>query len=176
MFVGLSVGGLYAAKALLGEDSYPCRGLVLINTLREIGSRLSWINAALVRLAETGGLDLLRDVYSPLLLGEEWQAQNRKGFLKRGGYTPIEQSDGAWHLLKAGENTTWDVNWADITVPTLNITGLQDQIFRNDEVIAKLLTQFQNIKAVEYADAGHMVPAETPERLAQDILKYVERL
>jgi len=176
LFVGLSVGGLYAAKAHLGEDSYPCRGLVLINTLREIGPRLSWVNAALVRLAETGGLDLLRDVYSPLLLGEDWQAQNRKGFLKGAGYTPIKQSDGAWHLLKAGENTTWDVNWAEIAVPILNVTGLQDQIFRNDAVIAKLLGQFQNVTTVEYADAGHMVPTETPEHLAQDILKFVERL
>jgi len=176
VFVGLSVGGLYAAKAHLGKDGYPCRGLVLINTLREIGPRLSWINAALVRLAETGGLDLLRDVYSPLLLGEDWQARNRENFLKPDGYTPIRQSDGAWHLLKAGETTAWDVDWGDLAVPVLNVTGLQDHIFRNDAVIAKQLGQFQNVTAVEYADAGHMVPAETPERLARDILKFVEGL
>jgi len=174
LFVGLSVGGLYAAKVHLGKDGYPCCGFVLINTLREIGPRLSWINTALVRLAETGGLDLLRDVYLPLLLGEDWQAQNRKDFLKSGDYVPISQDDGALRLLKAGEKTAWDVNWADIAVPVLNVTGLQDQIFRNDGVIARLLTLFENVKAIEYAGAGHMIPAETPERFARDILHYVE--
>ena len=176
VFIGLSVGGLYAAKVHLGKESYPCLGLVLINTLREIGPRLSWINKSLVRLVETGGLDLLRDVYSPLLFGEKWQAQNRENFLKSYSYTPIKKNDGAWHLLKAGENTKWNVNWETINVPVFNITGLQDQIFRNDKIIAEMLTQFQNIKSIEYKDAGHMIPIETPEQLAKDILKFIERL
>ncbi len=178
VLVGLSVGGLYGAKLHLGKngDGYPCRGLVLINTLREIGARLSWINAALLRLAETGGLDLLRDAYSPLLLGEDWQAENRGNFLKPGGYTPLSQDDGAWHLLKAGEDTVWDVEWARISVPVLNITGRQDRIFRDDAVIARLLAQFQGVRALDYADAGHMIPAEAPARLARDLLEFVEGL
>ena len=176
VFIGLSVGGLYAAKVHLDKESYPCLGLVLINTLREIGPRLSWINKSLVRLVETGGLDLLRDVYSPLLFGEKWQAQNRENFLKSYSYTPIKKNDGAWHLLKAGENTMWNVNWETINVPVFNITGLQDQIFRNDKIIAEMLTQFQNIKSIEYKDAGHMIPVEIPEQLAKDILKFIERL
>ena len=57
-----------------------------------------------------------------------------------------------------------------------NITGLQDQIFRNDKIIAEMLTQFQNIKSIEYKDAGHMIPVEIPEQLAKDILKFIERL
>jgi 3-oxoadipate enol-lactonase len=176
IFVGLSVGGLYAAQAHLAKDGYPCSGFVLINTLREIGPRLSWVNAALVRLVETGGLKLLRDAYLPLLMGENWQQSNSKDFMKEGGYTPIMQSDGAWHLLKTGESTTWDVDWADINVPVLNITGLQDQVFRNDKIIADLLTRFANVKALEYGDAGHMVPAETPDQLANDILQFAEQL
>ena len=176
VFIGLSVGGLYAAKVHLGKESYPCLGLVLINTLRKINSRLSWINKSLVRLVETGGLDLLRDVYSPLLFGEKWQAQNRENFLKSHSYTPIKKNDGAWHLLKAGENTMWNVNWETINVPVFNITGLQDKIFRNDKIIAEMLTQFQNIKSIEYKDAGHMIPVEIPEQLAKDILKFIERL
>ena len=39
-----------------------------------------------------------------------------------------------------------------------------------------MLTQFQNIKSIEYKDAGHMIPAETPEQLSKDILKFIERL
>ena len=178
VFVGLSAGGLYAAKLHLGAggDGYPCRGFVLVNTLREIGPRLSWINAALVRLAETGGLDLLRDVYSPLLLGQDWQAENRGNFLKSGGYAPLSQEDGAWHLLKAGENTVWDVDWSRLAVPLLNITGLQDRIFRDEAVIAALLAKIPDVRAIEYAEAGHMVPAEAPARLARDLIEFAEGL
>ncbi len=176
VFIGLSIGGLYATKVHLSKESYPCLGLILINTLRKIGPRLSWINKSLVRLVETGGLDLLRDVYSPLLFGEKWQKQNSDSFLKSYSYTPIKKKDGAWNLLKAGENTKWNISWEMVDVPVFNITGLQDQIFRNDKVIAELLTQFQNIKSIEYKDAGHMIPAETPEQLAKDILKFIERL
>ena len=176
VFIGLSIGGLYAAKAHLSKESYPCLGLILINTLRKIGSRLSWINKSLVRLTEIGGLDLLRDVYSPLLFGEKWLKQNRESFLKSCSYTPIKKKDGVWNLLKAGENTKWNVSWKTIDVPVFNITGLQDQIFRNDKVITEMLTQFQNIKSIEYEDAGHMIPVETPEQLAKDILKFIERL
>jgi len=178
VFVGLSVGGLYAAKLHLGENGngYPCRAFVLINCLREIGPRLSWINAALVRLAETGGLELLRDVYLPLLMNQDWQAGNRGNFLKPGGYRPLSRDDGAWHLLKAGEDTVWDVDWSELSVPVLNITGRQDQVFRDDAVIARLLAQIPNVRAVDYDDAGHMVPAETPARLARDLLDFVEGL
>jgi pimeloyl-ACP methyl ester carboxylesterase len=176
VFTGLSVGGLYAAKLHLGGSGYPCRGIVLINTLREIGPRLSWINAALLRLAETGGLELLRDAYSPLLLGQDWQAENRGNFLKPGGYTPLSRDDGAWQLLKAGADTVWDVDWAGLAVPVLNVTGLQDRIFRDDAVIAGLLARIPDVRAVDYAEAGHMVPAEAPARLARDLLEFADGL
>ena len=176
VYVGLSVGGLYAAKLHLANDRTRCTAFVLINTLREMTPRLKWINTALVRLAQTGGLDLLRDVYTPLLLNEAWQEQNRTDFLKDGGYTPIAEADGALHLLKAGEATRWDVDWSTLGVPVLNITGLQDRIFRDAPVINKILATIPRAKAIEYDDAGHMIPAEQPARLAQDILEFAGAL
>ncbi len=130
----------------------------------------------MVRLAETGGLDLLRDVYLPLLLNENWQTDNRAGFLKNGVYTPIATDDGALHLLKAGEATSWDVNWHDIKIPVLNITGLQDRIFRDDSVIEKMLECFADVKALQYANAGHMIPSEDPNRLARDLIQFAKTL
>jgi len=176
VYVGLSVGGLYAAKTHLSAQGHPCVAMVLINTLRIIGPRLSWINHALVRLAETGGLELLRDVYSPLLLGEGWIEKNRSGFLKQDNYHPILPKDGALHLLKAGAATRWDVNWQDIKVPVLNITGMQDHIFRNDEDIAELLKLFPSVKALNYKDAGHMIPVEASAALANDITEFVNTI
>jgi pimeloyl-ACP methyl ester carboxylesterase len=80
IMVGLSIGGLFAARALL--NGAEALGLVLINTLRREGPRLKWIGDALVRAAEVGGLDLFRDLFLPLLMNEEWLATNRSNFLK----------------------------------------------------------------------------------------------
>lgn len=68
ILVGLSIGGLFAAQAWLAGSQ--ATGLVLINTLRRDGPRLKWIGDALVRAAETGGLDLFRDLFLPLLMNE----------------------------------------------------------------------------------------------------------
>ena len=77
--VGLILAGLLAPLFILVLMPYPegtaCAevlaaskpGLVLINTLRVDNPRLEWINDAVVRAAETGGLDLLRDLFAPLL-------------------------------------------------------------------------------------------------------------
>jgi hypothetical protein len=45
--VGLSIGGLFAARAWL--QGVQARGLVLINTLRQDSARLRWIGDALAR-------------------------------------------------------------------------------------------------------------------------------
>ena len=82
--VGLSIGGLFSLQAHLAGGQGRADGIVLINTLRKDSARLDWVNAAVVRAAETGGFDLLKDLYSPLLMNAEWQAENRSGFLGDG--------------------------------------------------------------------------------------------
>ena len=80
VLVGLSIGGLYAARAFLA--GCPAAGIVLINTLRQIGPRISWINDGTVRAFEVGGPNLLRDTMTPLLCGPDFLAANRGKFLK----------------------------------------------------------------------------------------------
>ena len=88
ILVGLSIGGLFACRAWLqGAEAI---GLVLINTLRRDGPRLRWISDALVRAAETGGLNLFRDLYLPLLMTDDWLRENRSSFLiSQPDYTPL---------------------------------------------------------------------------------------
>ena len=70
VFVGLSIGGLFAAYTYLnGSDA---AGLIFLNTLRRDGARLRWINDATVLYAKVGGMDLLKDCMFPLLFDEEW--------------------------------------------------------------------------------------------------------
>ena len=66
ILVGLSIGGLFAAQAVLA--GMPAAALVLINTLRKPGVRLDWINRASATLARLGGTRLVMEANLPQLV------------------------------------------------------------------------------------------------------------
>lgn len=176
VLVGLSIGGLFAAKVHLSlDDARAARGLVFINTLRRDGPRLQWINDALVRAAEVGGLALLRDLYAPLLFNEAWQQDNRSNFLKTDGYTPLGPGEGDYLLLKSGSTADWSLPLEDIRVPVLNITGLQDHVFFDANDVEMLFNRLPDAERLDLPDAGHLVPAERPKDLAMALAGFADR-
>lgn len=173
ILVGLSIGGLFAAHAMLrgaGAD-----GLVLINTLRRNGPRLRWINDALVRCAEFGGLELFRDLFCPLLFNERWQAENRSKFLVQDSYHPIDRSSGIYHLLKYAADADWDLPYERLTAPMLVLTGLQDHVFLDLDDVAALTSRIPNAERKDQPDAGHMLPAECPRWLIDALVDFAGR-
>jgi len=172
----LSIGGLFGLESHLKGDAGRAIGLVLINTLRVENARLAWINDASVRAAETGGLDLLRDLFVPLLFNVEWQARNCKDFLKDGPYRPLSKNDGSYLLLAAGSTANWDQPYEEIDVPVLSVTGLQDRVFYDAHAVNRLSARIPDITRIEMKNAGHMIPAERPEELAEAILVFAARL
>lgn len=172
VFVGLSIGGLFAAQTALG--GVPAAGLVFINTLREDGPRLRWINDAVVRMAEVGGPELLRDLMSPLIMNEGWQAQNREMCLTDDGYQPIDQSTGVYNLLSSARTSNWDVPYESLTMPVLLVTGIHDRVFRDPPVVDRLAARIPNATRVDFDDAGHMVPVEQPEKLAHAMIAFAK--
>lgn len=174
VLVGLSIGGLFAARALL--QGAAADGLVLINTLRRDGPRLRWINDALVRCAEFGGLELFRDLFCPLLFNEVWQAENRSKFLVRGDYHPIDRSSGIYQLLKHAAAADWDLPFERLTLPTLVLTGLQDRVFLDLDDVAALASRIPNVERRDQPDAGHMLPVERPRWLVDALVEFAGRL
>lgn len=165
ILVGLSIGGLYAAQTLLaGVDADK---LVLINTLREDGPRLKWIGDALVRAVEIGGLELFRDMFLPLLMNEAWQKSNRGNFLATpASYTPLSPDSGTYKLLaEAGPSADWDLPYEQLTLPTLVVTGLQDHVFLEPDIVDALFSRLPQGRRVDMPDAGHLIPGEHPEKL-----------
>ncbi len=174
VLVGLSIGGLYAARAIIGGAQ--ADALVLINTLRRDGPRLRWINDALVRCSEVGGLELFRDLFCPLLFNERWQAEHRSGFLGPDAYTAIDRDSGIYHLLRHAVNTDWDIPYERLTLPVLVLTGRQDRVFYNPDDVEQLLARLPDVRHLEDADSGHMLPAEHPAWLLDAVLKFTEQL
>lgn len=174
IFVGLSIGGLYASRAVLAGA--PAIGLVLLNTLRRIGPRIAWVNDALLAAVRVGGFPLLLDLYLPLLTNEAFQAENRSKFLTTSAYTPQDPSHGHFKLMEAAGSTDWDLPYEKLDLPVLTLTGLQDRLFLDTEVVKRIRTRLPQAKHIEWPDAGHLLPLEHPARLAEVLVDFAEGL
>ena len=167
---GLSIGGLYAAKAAL--SGVPIKGLVLLNTLREIGPRLKWLNEGMVHVLDTGGFSLLLDMYLPLLTSEDFHSNRRPDHLKGNGYEAEESTTGPYRLMKAATATDWDINYESLTMPVLSISGLQDRVFFDRKVVERLGKRIPQWQHLEWENAGHLLPLEVPELLGKALIDF----
>lgn len=170
ILVGLSIGGLYAARAVLADASIAA-GLVLLNTLREIGPRIAWVNDALPTLTACGGVGLFLDALLPLLVNPEYAAQVRSDRLN-GGYAPLAEDHGHMNLMRHAAASDWNVPWDKLQLPTLVVTGLADRVFLDREVVDRLYAQLPNPRREDWADAGHLLPQERPEKLADSLARF----
>ncbi len=169
ILVGLSIGGLYAARAYLGGAA--CAGLVLLNTLREIGPRIAWVNDALPVVASRLGMAVFGDLMSPMILNPEaLQAARPNAFSQ--DYEPVPKDSGLMNIIRNSSATNWNVDWGAIAIPTLIITGHCDRVFRDPEVIDRLSDQIMDHRREEWEDCGHMIPVERPVRLAQSLADF----
>lgn len=169
ILVGLSIGGLYAARAVLGGAA--CAGLVLLNTLREIGPRIAWVNDALPVVASRLGMALFGDLMSPMILNPEaLQGARPNAFTQ--DYEPLDDNSGLMNIIRNSPATDWNLDWAAVSVPTLIITGHCDRVFRDPEVIDRLSAQISDHRREEWEDCGHMIPVERPVRLAESLAKF----
>ena len=169
ILVGLSVGGLYAARAILGGT--PASGLVFLNTLREIGPRIAWVNDALPVVTSHGGVGLLMDAMFPMLVGPAFLEKVRGDFLT-GQYTPTDPTSGHANLMRNSPMTDWAPDWSALTLPVLNIQGLSDRVFYDAEVVTRLLAQMPDTRLEEWPEHGHLLPLEAPEKLAESLARF----
>lgn len=171
VLVGLSIGGLFAAQAAL--RGAPAEGLVLLNTLREIGPRLSWVNDAMPLLVGAGGVQLLLDAYFPLLVNQDQTAAARPTFLK-GGYAPLDPEHGHMNLMRHAGAADWALDYERLSMPVHVISGLQDRVFYDAETVDRLYARLPNATREAWEDAGHLLPMERPERLAESLAVFAQ--
>ncbi|MBE0453296.1 MAG: alpha/beta fold hydrolase [Roseovarius sp.] len=173
ILVGLSIGGLYAARAVL--NGARVEGLVLLNTLREIGPRIDWVNNAMARIVEHGGVSLFLDALFPLLVNGDFAAQARPNFLK-GGYAPLPPEHGHMNLMRNAAATDWTLDYSTLSLPVLVITGLQDRVFLDRDVVDRLYATLPDARREDWAEAGHLLPQEAPERLVASLARFGQEI
>jgi len=172
--VGLSIGGLFAAQAVLA--GMPAAALVLINTLRKPGVRLEWINQATVALAQAGGTRLLMEANLPQLVNPDQLAAMRAGVFGGEPYQPMDRADGLYRLLEGSLATDWNFPWEKLKLPVLSMTGLHDRIFRVAKDVDELSAKIAGLRRVEFGDAGHLIPVERPAEFTKALLEFASKV
>ena len=174
VYVGLSIGGLFAAQVHL--EGAGCDGLLFINTLRKPGPRLDWTNRAAHRAAIVGGGRLIQDLMLPHLTGPGWQTANSANFLKDEPYEPLDPDSGAARLLAAGVGADWNIPYERLDMPVTVLSGLQDHVFYNAADVAELTERLPNAEKIDIADIGHLVTMERPAAITRACLALADRL
>jgi 3-oxoadipate enol-lactonase len=172
--VGLSIGGLFAAQAVLA--GMPAAALVLINTLRKPGVRLDWINRATVALAQAGGTRLVMEANLPQLVNPDQLAAMRAGVFGGEPYQPMDRADGLYRLLEGSIATDWNFPWERLKLPVLSMTGQHDRIFRVAKDVDELSAKVAGLRRVEFADAGHLIPVERPAAFTEALLEFAGKI
>jgi pimeloyl-ACP methyl ester carboxylesterase len=174
ILVGLSIGGLFAAQAVLA--GMPAAALVLINTLRKPGVRLDWINRASATLARLGGTRLVMEANLPQLVNPEQLAAMRAGVFGSEPYQPMDPADGLYRLLEGSIDSDWDVPWEKLKLPVLSMTGLHDRVFYVAKDVEALLGRIKGARRVDFSDAGHLIPIERPQAFSLALLEFARQI
>lgn len=171
---GLSIGGLFAAKAIL--KGAPADGLVLINTLRKPGLALDWVNEAITRAAALGGPQLVMDMFLPLLMGPAKLADMRANCLSGDAYEPADPKSGLMRLLENSPSVDWEIPYEELSLPVLVMTGLRDRVFYNAGDVAELLARMPDAQELQFPELAHLIPAEDGAAVIDALTSFAARL
>jgi pimeloyl-ACP methyl ester carboxylesterase len=89
----------------------------------------------------------------------------------------LSPESGHYKLLAdAGREADWDLPHERLDLPVLVITGLQDHVFLEPDVVDDLSSRLPRCRRVDMPDAGHLIPAERPEALADSLLSFIKEV
>lgn len=174
IMVGQSIGGMFGAHAWL--KGAKADAIVFVNTLRKRNAQVEWINTLEARLIAMGGMPLVLDVLRPMLSGREELERLRPTHLSEDGYTPWPEDHPRLRLARNVDKSDWDLPYEKLTAPALVVTGLHDRFFRIQEDVDELVARLPDATVITYADGGHSLPSEHPERFVDDIIGFVQKL
>ena len=111
-------------------------------------------------------------------MSEEWLKKNRSQFLLPGSeYSALKSGSGHYKLLsEAGRQSDWDIPYERLQLPTLVITGLQDHVFLEKDVVDSLFARIPDGRRIDMPAAGHLIPSEQPEALAEALISLAKEI
>jgi 3-oxoadipate enol-lactonase len=173
---GLSMGG-YVALAFARRHPERLGGLVLCATRPGADSE----NAKATRLSMAErvlaeGVDFLPEAMLPRLLGNA-TLEERPDLAEQVKETILDQDPRGIAAAQRGMAERPDSTGvlAQIGVPTLVITGLQDQLIPPDEGV-RMAAEIRDARLIQVPDAGHLVNLERPDPVNEGLLDFLAPL
>lgn len=170
LVVGASSGG-YVAQELAAR--YPGRvaGLVLAGSPRSLHGRTPRFAAELAGLRDpidtSWATSFVAGFTVPGRVGEDFIAARVRDALA----VPAEIWRESLAALTRSEPPASHL----ISAPTLVVSGAHDSLLGGEDA-AELARTIPRAHTVEYADAGHIIHWEAPERLAGDVVVFADRV
>jgi pimeloyl-ACP methyl ester carboxylesterase len=173
---GLSMGG-YVALAFARRHPERLGGLVLCDTRPGTDTN----NAKATRLAMAKrvlaeGVGFLPEAMIPRLLGKTTR-QDRPELVEQVTETILDQDPRGIAAAQRGmaERTDSTEVLAQITVPTLVLTGLQDDLIKPDESV-RMAAEIRDARLIQVPDAGHLVNLEQSDPVNEALLDFLAPL
>lgn len=172
--VGLSMGGMVALRWALAHPER-VRSLGLVSTTAKPEPQ-AWLHKAMAHGVRFGGR-LAVDLVMPYMLGKMFAEPTRSGPEADEWRRRIAATDPA-RLYRAGQAVFDRADVTDrlgaIEVPALTVTGAQDTAIPPAHG-RQLAEQLDEGRHVEIERAGHILPIEAPDRLADALVRFLRR-
>jgi pimeloyl-ACP methyl ester carboxylesterase len=79
-------------------------------------------------------------------------------------------------LAEAGRTSDWDLPYEKLDLPVLLVTGMQDHVFLERAVVNELANRLPKSIRSDMPNAGHLIPAEQPDALADILLSFAKEV
>jgi 3-oxoadipate enol-lactonase len=173
---GLSMGG-YVALAFARRHPERLGGLVLCGT--RAGADTEEARAARLAMAErvlADGVGFLPEAMLPGLLGET-SRQQRPELVQQVTDAILDQDPGGIAAAQRGMAERADSTGVlgQITVPTLVITGMRDELISPEES-TEMAAAIRDARLVQVPDAGHLVNLEQADAVNEALLDFLAPL
>ena len=116
------------------------------------------------------------DFNMPVIASPQLLEKMKPNALNPDNYKPLDENSGIFKLMQGSLTADWNLDWSNIKVPTLIMTGHYDKVFRNPDDIDELAGLIKNAERLELTDCGHLIPIEKPDIFATYINDFVKKL
>jgi 3-oxoadipate enol-lactonase len=167
--LGISMGGVIAQRIAL---DYPLRvrSLVLVSTSSEVGEKSISAWRRLAGVVERHGLDA-RSADASRAFAPGFAARHPEVVAESGRRTAANDPRAYAAAVRAVSDYNWTAELSRLTVPTLILQGLEDQLTPPGGAV-RMSRALPHARLLMITEAGHNLPIEQPEVFHASVLAF----
>ncbi len=167
--LGISLGGVIAQRFALDYPSR-LRSLVLVSTSSEVGAAATTAWQRVADRVERHGLDA-RTADASRAFAAAFVARHPDVVAEVSRRTAASDPHGYAAAARAASDYHWTAELARVTVPTLILQGLEDQLTPPGGSV-RMSRALPHARLLMIEGAGHNVPIEQPEVFRSSVLAF----